>query len=99
MQKKPKMITNITQIKEDNFYLVTNELERKDNPAAGRLRVLAKCIQEVNMKHSYPVADMLDIEAYEGVQFEGDWFIKEKNLLVTWEVEEVSQESHPELFL
>ena len=99
MQKKPKMITNIDQIKKDNFYLVTNELERKDNPAAGRLRVLANCTQEANMKHSCPAAAMIDIEAYEGVQFEGEWNIKEKNLLVTCEAEEVSQESHPEFFL
>jgi len=99
MQKKPKMITNIAQIKEDNFYLVTNELERKYNPKAGCLRVLSTCTQEANMRHSHPVANMIDIEAYEGVQFDGDWFIKEKNLLVTWEVEEVNQESHPELFL
>jgi len=95
----PKMITNIAQIKKDNFYLVTNELERKENSKASPLVVLARCIQEVNMRHSQPSADMIDIEAYAGSLFEGDWHIKEKNLLITWEVEEVSQESHPELFL
>jgi len=97
MQKRPKMITNINQIKKDNFYLVTNELERKDNLAAGRLRVLSRCTREATTTHQ--TANMIDIEVYEGNQFEGDWFIKEKNLLVTWEVEEVNQETHPEYWL